>query len=157
MSRNFVVLLVPGAAVDEHEPIVVLDENAAHAERDAVALVGGDAALPERLGHDAEHRAAVELLSARLQRVDAEAAYGARFDQRLRRAHAVVSLSIGRGIATRPREPRAARHALAHEAAGDHPSTGSRGSRASSSRRSSTCAVATASPAARWRARISTP
>src|SRR5205085_2296074 len=36
-------------------------EQAPHAERDSIARVGGDALLPERLGHDTEHRAAVEL------------------------------------------------------------------------------------------------
>ena len=60
----------------------VLDEQAAHAERDAVALVGRDLPLPERLRDDAEHRAAVELLAAGLEGVDAERADGARLDER---------------------------------------------------------------------------
>ena len=60
----------------------MLDEQAAHAELDPIALVGGDAPLPERLRDDAEHRAAVELLAAGLDRVDAQAADVARVSTR---------------------------------------------------------------------------
>jgi hypothetical protein len=37
----------------------VLDQEAAEGEGDAVAVVGGDAPLPQRLRYDPEHRAAV--------------------------------------------------------------------------------------------------
>lgn len=66
---------------------LVLDEQAAHAELDAVALVRRHATLPERLRDNAEHRAAVELLAARLDGVDAPASELARFNER-RNAHA---------------------------------------------------------------------
>jgi len=52
----------------------MLDEQTAHAERNAVALVGGDAAFPEWFWNHAEHRPAVEFLSAGLEGVDFEAA-----------------------------------------------------------------------------------
>ncbi len=51
-----------------------------------IPLVGGNLPLPERLGDDAEHRAAVELLAAGLKRVDAQAAQLAR----LNRAHEML-------------------------------------------------------------------
>ncbi len=102
-AEKLLVLLVPGARVDQHEPDVVLDEQAAHAQGDAVPLVGGDAPLPERLRDDAEHGAAIESLPARLDRVHAPAPHPARLDERRRRAHAVVSRSTGRGIALRRR------------------------------------------------------
>src|SRR4051812_35026350 len=56
--------LAADAIVDKHQADVVLDEQAAHAQLDAVPLVGRDALFPEWLGHDAEHRTAVELHTA---------------------------------------------------------------------------------------------
>ena len=75
------VFLVAEPRVDEHEADVVLHEEAAHAELDAVARVGRDSPLPEWLGHHAEHRPAIELLEAGLQRMDAQAAERARLDE----------------------------------------------------------------------------
>src|SRR5262245_13123539 len=66
---ELVRLLVASAGVDEHRTDLVLDQEAAHAELDAVPRVRRDAALPQRLGDDAKHRAAVELLPAGLNRV----------------------------------------------------------------------------------------
>ena len=74
------VLFVPRAGIDEHEPDVVLDQEAPHPERNPVAFVGRDLAFPERLRHDAEHRAAVELLAAGLEGMHSESAYAARLD-----------------------------------------------------------------------------
>src|SRR5204863_5116160 len=48
------VFLVAEAGVDEDETVVVLDEEAPQREGDAIALVGGNAALAEPLWHDAE-------------------------------------------------------------------------------------------------------
>src|SRR6185503_11186862 len=72
---ELVVFLVADAAVDEHQAVIVLDQQAAQRQRDAVAGVGGDAALPQRLRHDAEHGAAVEVLRAALEGVAPQAAY----------------------------------------------------------------------------------
>ena len=67
----------------------MLDREAPHAELDAIALVGRDAPLPERLRHDAEHRAAVELLPAGLNGVHAKTPNGERLDKwNKRRCHA---------------------------------------------------------------------
>src|SRR2546422_891921 len=52
-----------------------LDEQAAERQRNAVARVGGNAPLPQRLGHDPEHGATVEGLPAGLQRVTLETAH----------------------------------------------------------------------------------
>ncbi len=52
----------------------MLDQEAAHGERNPVALVGSNLSLPQRLGHHAEHRAAIEALQAGLERVAAQAA-----------------------------------------------------------------------------------
>ena len=52
----------------------MLDEETAQSEGDAVAVIGGDAPLPQRLGHDAEHGAAVEALAAALEGVTGQAA-----------------------------------------------------------------------------------
>ena len=59
MSRNFSSLLVAEARVDDHRPHAADDERP-HRQRDAIALVGGRLRRPQRLRHDAEHRAAVE-------------------------------------------------------------------------------------------------
>src|SRR5207253_11468388 len=66
--------LVAEPGVHEHEAVVVLDQQAAQRQGDAVALVGGDAPLPQRLGHDAEHGAAVEALGAAFEGMAGEAA-----------------------------------------------------------------------------------
>src|SRR5690242_863626 len=68
------VFLVARAGIDQHRPDVVLDQQTPHAKLNPVARVGGNAALPERLGHDAEHRAAVELLATGLNRMHAKTA-----------------------------------------------------------------------------------
>ena len=104
---KLLIFLVSGAGIDQYRADLVVDEQTAHAELDAVLLVGHDAALPERLGDNAEHRAAVQLLAARLDRVDRPPAKAPGFDagaeSRWRRVdgrrHAVVSLSTGRGDA----------------------------------------------------------
>src|SRR5690349_3899110 len=69
---ELLVLLVAGAAVDENETRLVLDQEAAHAQQDAVLLVRLDLPLPQRARDNAEHRAAVKLLNPGLDRVDLE-------------------------------------------------------------------------------------
>ena len=49
----------------------MLNQQAAHAELNAVAGVGGNAPLPEWFGHHAKHGAAVELLPSGLDGVHA--------------------------------------------------------------------------------------
>src|SRR5690606_19984493 len=64
-------------------------------EGDTVAFVGGDALFPERLGHDTEHRAAIQLLAAAFDRVDAEVTDGAGLDERTIDDHGVSGLLRG--------------------------------------------------------------
>src|SRR5437667_10691038 len=71
---ELLVFLVAEPRVHKHEPVVVLDQEAAQRQGNAVALVGRNAALPQRFRHDAEHGAAVEGLAAGLERVAGEAA-----------------------------------------------------------------------------------
>src|SRR5882672_4653573 len=71
---ELLVLLVARAGVDEDESGRMLDEKVAHAELDPVPGIRRNALLPQRLRNDAEHRAAVESLTARLDRVNREAA-----------------------------------------------------------------------------------
>src|SRR6266540_2879827 len=52
-------LLVADPGIDQHQAVVVFDEQAAQGQRDAIAIIGGSAARPERLGDDAEHGAPV--------------------------------------------------------------------------------------------------
>ena len=122
----------------------MLDEETAHAELDSISLVGGDALFPERLGNDAEHRAAVELLAAGLNRVNLQVADARRLDERLGARHAVVSRETGVGSAGALRVRRFA---------ADMPRSCSRSVQLSHPRperssiiRSRQCAVASASP-----------
>ena len=94
-------LLVARAGVDENEAVVMLDQQAAHAEWNAVPVVGRDALLPEWLGDDAEHRAAVELLAAGLEGMDAESTDFSRLDERRRRGHSVFSGYAVHGLGMR--------------------------------------------------------
>ena len=68
------VVLVPRPGIDQDKPIGMLDQEAPHGERNAVPLIGSNLSLPQRLGHHAEHRAAIEALQAGLQRVARELA-----------------------------------------------------------------------------------
>ena len=80
--------LVPDAAINQHQSIVMFDEQTAHTHGNAILRVGSDAALPQRLGHYAKHGAAVELLSAGLDRVNLPATERSGIEQWLRKAHA---------------------------------------------------------------------
>ena len=53
---------------------VAADQQRTHAEPDAVPLVGRARRFPERLRHDAEHRAAIEAEAAVAQRDQLEVA-----------------------------------------------------------------------------------
>src|SRR5215471_179835 len=55
-----VVPFRPDPRVHQHPPSAVLDQQTAERQLDAVSFVGGMTLLPERFGHDAEHRATVE-------------------------------------------------------------------------------------------------
>ena len=96
---EFLVLLVPRAGIDEHQPALVLDEQAAHAELNPVALVRRNATLPKRFGHDAEHRATIQLLTPRLDRVHLPSPDLAALNQWSadRRCHATASSRTGCG------------------------------------------------------------
>jgi hypothetical protein len=61
---HFWRLLVADAGFDEDDRGAGADDDGVHAEEDAVELVGWDALLPERFGHDAEHGPAVEEVGA---------------------------------------------------------------------------------------------
>src|SRR2546426_1168715 len=71
---ELVAFLVAEPRVDQHEPRVVLHEEAAQRQRDAVAVVRGDAPLPQGLRHDAEHGPAVQVLPPGLEGVAGQAA-----------------------------------------------------------------------------------
>src|SRR5207244_2584395 len=71
---ELLVFLVAEPRVHKHEPVAVLDQEAAQRQGNAVALVGRNATLPQRFRHDPEHGAAVEGLAAGLERVAGEAA-----------------------------------------------------------------------------------
>ena len=73
---ELLVLLVAESRVDQDQAIVVLDQEAAQRERNAVARVGRDPPLPQRLGNDAEHRAAVQVLETGLEGMAPEPADG---------------------------------------------------------------------------------
>src|SRR5881296_850880 len=74
MSLNFSPSLLP-SPVSKHEPVVVLDQEAAERQGNAVALIGRNATLPQGFRHDAEHGAAVEALRTALQCVTPEPAH----------------------------------------------------------------------------------
>src|SRR6185437_919127 len=149
------VLLVPRPGVDQHWSDVMLDQQTAHTELDAIALVGRNAALPQRLRHDAEHRAAIEPLATGLDRMHTPAAKLAALDERFGN-HALVSSVTECGSAGarrgRLRLVPGPRISASSSSSVRHPR-----SRAPSSNRSSTCAVASASPPARCLAPISMP
>jgi DNA-binding NtrC family response regulator len=60
ISEEFVALLVSDAVVDEDQPVDVLNKQASHGPAAHVILIGGIDTLPNALGHNAEHGAAVE-------------------------------------------------------------------------------------------------
>src|SRR5687767_6784436 len=133
----------------------MLDQQAAHPQLDPIALVGLDPTFPERLGDDSEHRPTVEALAAGLDRMHRQAAERAALDERPGKCHAVVSRLTGWGIALgRRREARTLRAPRSRSRSVQRSMPRSRASRSS---RISTWAVATASPAARWRAAMSMP
>ena len=94
------VLLVAEPGIDQHEAVGMLDEETAHGERDAVAVVVLHPPGPERVRHHAEHGAAVEPLPAGLQRVAPEPAH-------LHRAGEGHASRPGRGVFQRLRRHRA--------------------------------------------------
>src|SRR5437899_4395471 len=73
---ELVAFLVAEPGVDQHESRVVLHEEAAQRQRDAVAVVRGDAPLPQGLRHHAEHGPAVQVLHPGFERMAGQAAEG---------------------------------------------------------------------------------
>src|SRR5213594_2351871 len=71
---ELVAFLVAEPGVDQHESRVVLHEEAAQRQRDAVAVVRGDAPLPQGLRHHAEHGPAVQVLHPGFERMAGQAA-----------------------------------------------------------------------------------
>src|SRR6266571_3240911 len=53
------VLLVADSGVNQHQTVIVLDEQTAQGEGDAVAIIGWGSPCPQRLGDDAKHGSAV--------------------------------------------------------------------------------------------------
>jgi len=74
MSLNFSSSLLP-TRVHKHEPVVVLDQEAAERQGNAVALVGRNATLPQGFGTTPNMAAAVEPLRTALQCVTPEPAH----------------------------------------------------------------------------------
>src|SRR5207302_6627892 len=161
------VFLVAQAGVDEHEAVVVLDQETTQREGDAVAVVRGNAPLPQRLGYDAEHGAAVEALGAALQGMAGEAAHlkGRVGHQKSERGtrNAEPSRKVGRSLthSLMFRVPTSAfrvflcRVRSCSSLSSSSVSTPRSRARPSKARRM--YAVASASPKARWRAGFSTP
>src|SRR5439155_26165364 len=58
------VFLVAEPGVHEDQPVIVLDQQTTERQGNAVALIGRNAALPQRFRHDAEHGVAVEGFAA---------------------------------------------------------------------------------------------
>src|ERR1700694_3386291 len=133
----------------------MLDEETAHAELNSISLVGRDAFFPQRLGHDSKHRAAIEPLAARLDRVDGEVADLSALHPRAGRGQAVVSRRTAVGNPDARRFLR--RTAGARRSVSRSPHVVQPRSPRSESMRSMHFAVASASPPARWRPWISTP
>src|SRR5882672_7596120 len=67
---EFRIVLRADARVHEHAPPVSFDEDAVHGELDAVSLIGGRDTVPEHLGDDAEHGAAIQAEPAAGEVVD---------------------------------------------------------------------------------------
>ena len=66
----FCVELVPDAGFHQNVVAAGSDQQASQAQRDAIALVGGDSFSPERLGNNREHLAAIKVESSVGKRVD---------------------------------------------------------------------------------------
>src|SRR6059036_2850941 len=164
---ELLLLLVAEPRVHKHEPVVVLDQEAAQRQRNAVALVGRNATLPQRFRHDPEHGAAVEGLAAGLERVageaaDAEGGVGHQRSERGTRnaepwgrvARALTPSPLFR-VPTSAFRIRACRGLSCTSISCSRFSTPRSRARPISARR--TYAVARASPKARWRAGFSMP
>src|ERR1700693_6039178 len=147
-------LFVARTRIDEDETRRMLDYQPRHPELYPVRRVGGDAPLPERFRNHAEHGAAVEPLAACLNRVNRKAADLAALNERTRCCHAVVSrvTGVGNPDALRFfRRPAGVRSNVCSSPQVPHPR-----SARSDIIRIRHLAVASASPPARWRLRIST-
>src|SRR5436309_14569672 len=109
---ELVVFLVAGAGVDQDQPRWMFDQKTAHSHLNAIALVSWNPFLPQRFWHYAEHRTAIELLAAGLNRVDSQRSDLAPLHQWRWCGHAVVSRLTEVGMAggrrfrfLRPRAP----------------------------------------------------
>src|SRR5882762_7326137 len=155
---ELLVFLVAEPRVHENQPVVVLDQETAECQGNPIALIGGDAALPQGFRHDAEHGAAVEPLGPALQGVAGQAA-----DAKSGVAHsgAECGMRSPESMGEPLRIPHSAFRTFLCRGRSCSSTSCSRvstpRSRARSSRARSTRAVASASPKARWRAGLSTP
>src|SRR5439155_27378227 len=156
---ELLAFLVAEPRVHKHEPVVVLDQEAAERQGNAVALVGRNAALPQGFRHDAEHGAAVEPLRTALQCVTPEPAH---LEGRVHQEEiSDCGLRIADSKGGRPiRNPTSAIRNLCRglsctSISCSRVSTPRSRARPISARR--TYAVARASPKARWRAGFSMP
>ena len=96
-------LLVSDPRIEQHQFAIVFNEETAHPHRNAITRVGRDSLLPKWLGHHAKHGAAIELLTACLDRMDAPFTECARVVQRSGKRHAISSSETGNGKARRRR------------------------------------------------------
>ena len=85
--------LVARARVDQHRPRAA-HQQAPHRHADPVALVGRRLLLPERLRHDAEHRAAVEVEEPVRDGDELDVAEANRFRQLRRRSRQGALLQL---------------------------------------------------------------
>ena len=69
---QFVTEFVTNSRLDDDSMLSCLHDSGIEAQQNAVLLVGRSALLPQRLGHDPEHRATVEEIKAVAQNGDLE-------------------------------------------------------------------------------------
>ena len=99
------VLLVAERGVHENEAVGVLDQQAAHGQRDPVTLVRRRAGLPQEARDHAEHGPSIQPLAPALQRVAAQPADLERVGEASRPLAQAVHPRLGRGGHPLPAAP----------------------------------------------------
>src|SRR5690606_10989117 len=101
------VLLVAEARVYQYRSVGMLDQHTPHGEWNAVSFVRRNPALPQRLRHYTEHRAAIQPLKTGLEEMAAQAPHGERTGEHHPAASGLESASGSVGSAPRFRRLRA--------------------------------------------------
>ena len=77
MAEELRILLVADPVIDQDQPVTVLHEQAAHGPGAEVVGIRRMVLAPQRLGHHAEHGAAIELEETGIDHVQS---HGAKFE-----------------------------------------------------------------------------